>query len=225
MSELRGRITVAAQELFAVEGVEGISMRRLAERVGVTATALYRHFRDKDAILDALISAGLAVLSDYLEPALRAKDPERRLRGLIDAYLKFALEQPKYFDLAFMVPSASTRMSEELERHNRATFKMAIEQVAACMQTGVFRPGDPIETAVYIWSTAHGLVTLHRMNRFGGDAAQFERFYHGAIEQALQGLRPAPAASPTPPAPGSRRQAAPPRGARPDRDASLRDDA
>src|SRR5262249_39085785 len=162
MSDLRERITVAAQEMFASEGVEAISMRKLADRVGVTATAIYRHFRDKDEILDALISAGLAVLSDYLEPALKARDPERRLRGLIDAYLKFAVEQPKYFDLAFLVPSASTRMSEELERHNRATFKMAIEQVAACMEMGVFRRGDPIETAVYLWSTAHGLVTLHR---------------------------------------------------------------
>ena len=199
MSDLRGRITVAAQELFAAEGIEGISMRKLADRVGVTATALYRHFRDKDAILDALISAGLAVLSDYLEPALRARDPERRLRGLIDAYLRFAVEQPKYFDLAFLVPSVSTRMSEELERHNRATFKMAIEQVAACMQVGIFRPGDPIETAVYLWSTAHGLVTLHRMNRFGDGAAQFGRFYHGAIEHALEGLRPADARRPAPP--------------------------
>jgi AcrR family transcriptional regulator len=200
VSDLRGRITVAAQELFAAKGIEGISMRKLADRVGVTATALYRHFRDKDAILDALISAGLAVLSDYLEPALRAKDPERRLRGLIDAYLRFAVEQPKYFDLAFLVPSANTRMSEELERHNRATFKMAIEQVAACMQVGIFRPGDPIETAVYLWSTAHGLVTLHRMNRFGGDTAQFERFYHGAIEHAMEGLRPAGARRPAQPA-------------------------
>jgi len=200
MTDLRGRITVAAQELFAAEGIEGISMRKIADRVGVTATALYRHFRDKDAILDALISAGLTVLSDYLDPALRARDPERRLRGLIDAYLRFALEQPRYFDLAFLVPSASTRMSEELERHNRATFKMAIEQVAACMQVGIFRQGDPIETAVYLWSTAHGLVTLHRMNRFGGDAAQFERLYRGAIEHAMEGLRPAGARRPAPPA-------------------------
>jgi AcrR family transcriptional regulator len=214
MSDLRGRITVAAQELFAGEGVEGISMRKLAERVGVTATAIYRHFRDKDEILDALISAGLAVLSEYLEPALKAKDPERRLRGLIDAYLRFAVEQPKYFDLAFLVPSASTRMSEELERHNRATFKMAIEQVAACMQMGIFRPGDPIETAVYLWSTAHGLVTLHRMNRFGGDAAQFERLYNGAIERAMEGLRP----------PGGRRPA-PPSQRSVGRDAILKDQA
>ena len=194
MSDLRARIAQAAQDLFAREGIEGISMRKLADRAGVTATAIYRHFRDKDQILDELISVGLAVLSDYLAPALRAKDPERRLRELIDAYLRFALEQPKYFDLAFLVPSPSSRMSEELERHNRATFKLAIEQVAACMETGILRPGDPIETAVFLWSTAHGLVTLFRMNRFDPDKQKFIALYRSTIERALQGLRPATAA-------------------------------
>ena len=194
MSDLRARIAQVAQELFASGGVEGISMRKLADRAGVTATAIYRHFRDKDEILDALISVGLAVLSDYLAPALRAKDPERRLRELIDAYLRFAIEQPKYFDLAFLVPSPSTRMSQELERHNRATFKLAIEQVAACMESGIFRPGDPIETAVFLWSTAHGLVILYRMNRFGPDSGQFSALYRGTIEQAIRSLRPLTAA-------------------------------
>jgi AcrR family transcriptional regulator len=195
MSDLRSRIAQVAQELFASEGIEGISMRKLAHRAGVTATAIYRHFRDKDEILDALISVGLAALSDYLAPALKAKDPERRLRELIDAYLRFAIEQPKYFDLAFLVPSPSTRMSEELERHNRATFKLAIEQVAACMERGIFQPGDPIETAVFLWSTAHGLVTLFRMNRFGPDSQQFSALYRSTIERAIQGLRPETAAS------------------------------
>jgi AcrR family transcriptional regulator len=195
MSDLRSRIAQVAQELFASEGIEGISMRKLAQRAGVTATAIYRHFRDKDEILDALISDGLAVLSDYLAPALKAKDPERGLRELIDAYLRFAIEQPKYFDLAFLVPSPNTRMSEELERHNRATFKLAIEQVAACMESGIFQPGDPIETAVFLWSTAHGLVTLFRTNRFGPDSRQFSALYRNTIERAIQGLRPESAAS------------------------------
>ena len=191
MSDLRSRITLAAQELFVTQGVGAISMRKLADKAGVTATAIYRHFRDKDEILDALIGTGLGMLAEYLKPALRAKDPQRRLWGLIDAYLDFAIEQPQYFDLAFLVPGPSTRMAEELERHNRATFKVAIEQVAACMEMGVFRRGNPIDTAVYLWSTAHGLVTLHRTNRFGGDAAQFRQLYRSTIEHAIQGLRPA----------------------------------
>jgi len=200
MSDLRNRIAAAAQELFVSEGVEGLSMRRLADRVGVTATAIYRHFRDKDQILDEIISAGLSILSQYLEPALRERDPYQRLWGLIEAYLEFAIEQPKYFDLAFLVPAPNTRISEELERHNRATFKMAVEQVAACMELGILRRGDPIETAIFIWSTAHGLVTLHRMNRFGDDVPRFRHLYHAAIEQAIRGLHPGEGPLPVRPA-------------------------
>jgi AcrR family transcriptional regulator len=199
MGDLKTRISHAAHHLFLTEGVEGVSMRKIADRVGVTATAIYRHFRDKDAILDELISAGLAILSDYLTPALKAEDPYERLSGLIEAYLQFALEQPRYFDLAFLIPSPTTRMSEELERHNRSTFKLAVEQVAICMEAGIFRKGDPIETAVFLWSTAHGLVTLHRMNRFGGDVETFKKIYRATIDRAIRALR---SETPPPPATG-----------------------
>jgi len=189
MNDLKSRISLTAQELFLSEGVEGVSMRKIAERVGVTATAIYRHFRDKEEILEEIINAGLGILSEYLAPALKAADPYQRLKGLIDAYLRFAMEQPRYFDLAFLVPGPTMHLSQELERHSRATFKVAVEQVSLCMDAGVFRKGDPIETAVYLWSTAHGLVMLHRMNRFGNDVEEFGRLYRITIERAIAGLR------------------------------------
>jgi AcrR family transcriptional regulator len=189
MNDLKSRISLTAQELFLTEGVEGVSMRRIAERVGVTATAIYRHFPNKEAILEEIIGAGLTILSNYLVPALKAADPYERLKGLIDAYLRFAIEQPRYFDLAFLVPGPVTHLSQELERHTHATFKLAVEQVALCMQAGIFGKGDPIETAVYLWSTAHGLVMLHRMNRFGSSAEDFAQLYRTTIDRAIQGLR------------------------------------
>jgi AcrR family transcriptional regulator len=189
MNDLKTQITLSAQDLFLSEGVEGISMRKIAERVGVSATAIYRHFRDKDEILDEIVNAGLAILSEYLAPALKLEDPYKRLSALIDAYLEFALQQPKYFDLAFLVPTSTSRISEDLERHNRATFKLAVEQVAVCMETGSIRKGDPIETAVFLWSTAHGLVTLYRMNRLVDDVHEFRKLYRGTIARALQGLK------------------------------------
>ena len=189
MNDLKSRISLTAQELFLTEGVEGVSMRRIAERVGVTATAIYRHFPNKEAILEEIIGAGLTILSNYLAPALKANDPYERLKGLIDAYLRFAIEQPRYFDLAFLVPGPTTHLSQELERHTHSTFKLAVEQVGLCMQAGIFRRADPIETAVYLWSTAHGLVMLHRMNRFGSNAEDFTRLYRSTIERAIEGLR------------------------------------
>lgn len=189
MNDLKDRISQTAQELFLTEGVEGISMRKIAERVGVTATAIYRHFRDKEEVLEEIINSGLATLSAYLAPALKADQPYQRLRRLIDAYLRFALEQPRYFDLAFMVPGRSSHISEQLARDTDLTFKIAVEQVVRCVETGIFRKEDPLEITVYLWSIAHGLVMLRRTNRFGGDVEQFTRLYRRTIDRAIRGLR------------------------------------
>lgn len=192
MEDLRTRITTAAEELLLADGPDGVSMRKIAQKVGVTPPAIYRHFRDKDELLDTVIGSGLEILGRYLEPAFRAPDPYTRLLGFVDGYLEFALEQPRFFDLAFLVRGPATRISEELERHNRATFKFAIEQVAACMEMGLLRRGDPIETAVLVWSTAHGLVVLYKMNRLEGDEQAFRRMFRGAMKHMLEGFRPTP---------------------------------
>ena len=189
MNDLRSRISLTAQELFLSDGVEGVSMRKIAERVGVTPTAIYRHFRDKEEVLEEIINAGLATLSKYLAPALEAEDPYQRLRRLIDAYLRFSLEQPQYFDLAFLVPGRTIHISEQLIRESGRTFEMAVEQVALCMETGIFRKEDPIEVAVCLWSVAHGLIMLRRTNRFGDDPDQFSRLFRSTIDRAIRGLR------------------------------------
>jgi AcrR family transcriptional regulator len=187
---LRDRIIVAAQELFMDSGVEGVSMRKVADKVGVTAPAIYRHFEDKDELLGELINVGLQILQTYLEPALTAETPLERLRQLIDRYFDFALEQPRYFDLAFLVPSHGMKIEAELSRHNRSTFMFAVQQVHLCMEQGVFRKDDPLETAIMVWAEAHGLVTLFRMERFGENADQFRAIFKRTIQRLLDGLKP-----------------------------------
>jgi len=187
---LRDRMIVAAQELFLEDGVEGVSMRKVADKVGVTAPAIYRHFKDKDELLGELINVGLQILQRYLEPALRSDGPLQRLEQLIDRYFDFALEQPRYFDLAFLVPSHGMRMADELGRHNRSTFMFAVQQVHLCMEQGVFKKSDPLETAIMVWAEAHGLVTLFRMERFGENPEQFRAIFKRTIQRLFDGLKP-----------------------------------
>jgi len=190
VDDLRTRIARAAQDLFLAGGVEAVSMRKVAESVGVTAPAIYRHFRDKEDLLDEIIRSGLAILDDYLRPAFDAATPEARLVRLIDRYLDFALEQPRYFDFAFLVPSRSiSPMSDEIARQGMETFGFALEQVGLCMAQGMFKKDDPVETAILIWAEVHGLVTLFKMKRFGPDEEEFRRVYRGAVDRLLRGLR------------------------------------
>ena len=192
MENLRERISHAAQDLFVKDGIDGVSMRKVADRVGVTAPAIYRYFRDKDELLTEIISSGLHMLEDYLKPALEAEEPLERLKQLIDNYVNFAIEQPKYFDFAFLVPGRDMGpISEELQRHNWTTFRMAVEQIGMCMERGIFRKDDPIEMSILLWATVHGLVILYRTQRFGPDEAQFRKTCRQTVDRLLDALKPA----------------------------------
>ena len=191
MDDLRSKISLAAQDLFLQDGIGAVSMRKVAERVGVTAPAIYRYFRDKEELLNEIIASGLGILQEYLKPALSAATPFQRLQLLTEAYLSFAMEQPKYFDFAFLVPGRQiSRLSDEIQRHEWSTFQMALEQVSLCMEEGVFGKEDPEKLAILLWSTVHGLVILYRTQRIGTSEQEFRAIYRGAIGRLLDALRP-----------------------------------
>ena len=189
-SSLRPRISAAAQELFLKEGLEGFSMRKVAEMAGISAPAIYRHFQNKDELLNEIITEGLNILEGYLRPALEAETPYERLSLLVDRFLDFALEQPRYFDFAFMIPSRSiSHLPEELAKRDGSTFQLAVEQVGQCMAEGIFKQDDPLETAILLWAEAHGLITLYRMQRFGQQPELFRMIYRRSIDRLFSGLK------------------------------------
>ena len=76
MSDLRERISAAAQALYLEGGIDGISMRKVGNRVGVSAPAIYRHFENKEALLQEIVVEGLRILEGYLTQALDAPSSE-----------------------------------------------------------------------------------------------------------------------------------------------------
>jgi AcrR family transcriptional regulator len=186
---LRQRISAAAQELYLQEGIEGLSMRRVAERVGVSAPAIYRHFRNKDDLLQEIVIEGLRTLEEYLRPALADGSPLDRLVGMTERYLSFALEQPRYFDFAFLVPPPGIEaIPAEIDKRNWVTFKVALEQISACMEQGTFERDDPLQAAITVWAEVHGLVTLFRTGRLAVEPEQFRAIYRGCVRRVLRGM-------------------------------------
>lgn len=195
MSSLRDRIFEAARELFLREGIEGVSMRKIADDVGVSATAIYRHFDSKDALVNAIVVDGLTILAEHLRPALETGTAYDKLRNLIDGFLEFALEKPQFFDSAFLIPNQIGGLSDEIVRHNWTTFQLALEHIVTCMEQGLLRPDDPMDTAITIWAEVHGLVTLYRTGRLGRDEEAFRMIYRRSVERVLKGLEPPDAKS------------------------------
>ena len=163
-------------------------MRKVANLVGVSAPAIYRHYQNKEELLKEIVIEGLQVLERYLQPALEADTPHERLVQMTENYLQFAIEQPKYFDFAFLTPSNVGGMAEELGRSDWATFRQAVQQISECIEQGVFKQDDPLATAITVWAEVHGLVILFRTGRFGEDADSFGLIYRQSVRRVLSGL-------------------------------------
>jgi len=163
MSDTRKQILEEAREVFLEEGLAGLSMRTVAERVGVSATALYRHFDDKDALLATMLGEAFATFGSYLGRALGGRTPLARFRLTGEAYFDFALEHRRDYELMFLTNCYDLgfkRISKEIDERSRPTFEFLVERVEECMDERVFVRGEPREVALYAWSTVHGTASL-----------------------------------------------------------------
>jgi AcrR family transcriptional regulator len=161
MSEdIKSRIASAARALYLERGPEAVTMRAVAERVGVTATALYRHFPDKDALVREVVGEGSRLLGSHLFRALEAPTPLDRLRATAFAYLDFALAQPQAYRALF--DSAGEDEASPVHAQRGAIRRFLRDRVREAMVAGVLAPGDPDGTALTFWSLLHGLVSLHQ---------------------------------------------------------------
>src|SRR5262245_29715695 len=104
LQETRDRILDAAREVFVKEGVEAVTMRAIADRIEYTATAIYHHFRDKNALLRELAQHDLRALVHAFGRIGRIEDPIERLRHIGYTYIRFGLENQNHYRFLFMSP-------------------------------------------------------------------------------------------------------------------------
>ncbi len=158
----RAEILAAAERIFVEHGYEGATIRKIADEVGLSSTALYMHFAEKGEILheicrdafQALITAN-ATISD------RPSDPVARLRAMLEAYVDFGFTNPNAYRLAYMTRPVELRdgaqsAARELGHDLFRSFEMAVEDAEAA---GRLR-GCARETAQALWAGAHGVVSL-----------------------------------------------------------------
>jgi AcrR family transcriptional regulator len=163
---LREEILAAARELLAeAQDVDAVSVRAVADRVGVSTPSLYLHFADKQALIDAVCEAVFAELDARMqEAASRTEDAfdGLRLRGL--AYAEFALANPEQYRIAMMrvhAPGVDSAPFSAEDIVAGPTYHHLIEAVEACVDIGVFAPGtDAQMVATSLWAAAHGAVSL-----------------------------------------------------------------
>ena len=159
----RGEILAAAEKIFIADGYAGATIRKIADAVGVSSTALYMHFRDKDQILMEISSGAIERLLDLnTQIASRPVDPVARVRLMLEAYMKFALDNPNTYQLVFCGGGdqiSPDKIADVLALGDRC-FEKFSEPVHDIAARGRLRSGSPVEAAEVLWSGCHGLVSL-----------------------------------------------------------------
>jgi len=193
MSETRSRILDATRELFMREGLEALSMRRVAERSELTVSALYRHFEDKDALLAALLETSFGAFAGTLMRALDAPTPLDQFRAMLERYFDFALEHPQDYALMFLTNTRDQgfeKLGNQTHTLLRSSFKFMAERIEDCIEGGVFAAGDPEAKATLVWAELHGLVSLYVGGQLGSASpTRFRTSASESIELLVRALR------------------------------------
>jgi AcrR family transcriptional regulator len=153
-------ILEAARDLIAEGGIEAMSMRAVAERVGVTATAIYHHYVNKQALVDAVVRLAFERFGAEMQAAvdLHPRGSLRRVRAFGEAYVRFAIEHQAYFRIIFSIAAPTLRNVDELPAG--AGYPLLRETIAEAMTSGEMCTADPDVMAHYLWAHVHGVVTL-----------------------------------------------------------------
>ncbi|MFB7230356.1 TetR/AcrR family transcriptional regulator [Streptomyces griseus] len=152
--DLRAACLRAARELLEEDGSAGLSLRAVARRAGVSATAPYRHFADREALVSAVAAEGYRELAEHLTKAHPAPSTPDELASVAVAYVRFALEHPALFRAMFAEPCDPT--SEE-----RVAATEAISQYVRSIVGATFPDVDADALSTTVWALVHGLAFLH----------------------------------------------------------------
>jgi AcrR family transcriptional regulator len=157
-AHLRDEVLRAAMDLLReTNSEEAVSLRAVAERVGVSVPAIYLHFADKAALMDAVCAEVFEALHVAMKAAgEQAADPFQALRAQGLAYIRFALANPEHYRIVMMRAPSEFDATEEIAT---GAFGYLLASVTACQEVGVLE-GEPVEIGLRLWAAAHGVAAL-----------------------------------------------------------------
>jgi AcrR family transcriptional regulator len=189
----------AALEIIGEAGPQGLTIRAVARRAGVSHAAPYRHFTDKDELILAVVERGFALMQQTMQ-ACRDSAPADALHQFAAggmAYVDFALQHPAYYRIMFSGDLLSTTGHVSLQHTSSEALQEMVSDISRCQALGAVRQGDPTIQALTILSTIHGFVSLVNDNRIVhllDERKSLEDIRDGVLSMIFEGI----GASPTP---------------------------
>ena len=163
---LRQKILDAANNLFLEVGYEKTTMRKIAETIDYNPATIYFYFKNKEEIFYTLQKIAFESFYEAFHQVIKQiPDPAERLTKMGRAYINFALENPAYYDLMFIMRQPMNALPDDNWKIGEHNFNLLKETVEACMQEGYLKESDPETMAMMIWSSVHGIVSLYICKR------------------------------------------------------------
>jgi len=177
--EKRELILVAATKMFLEDGYEKTSIRNIAEQIEYSPATIYLYFKDKDELFFAIHEIGFQKLLKEIAKAKTIKNPLKRLHEIGKIYIEFALNNPEYYDLMFIMRAPMNAIKERFGeemcwQYGETTFTVLLDTINECIALKLVKTKNPMIGAMYTWSAVHGMVSLYIRDRYGVMKMTFE---------------------------------------------------
>lgn len=183
------KIAGAARMLLDKEGAEGVTMRGVATAVGITPMALYRHYANRDGLLNTLADAGFVKLTAQLAGLRLTGRIDRQLLKILDVFLDLAFDNPRLFELMFLTKREGARQYPEDFRARRSpTANVSADVIARAMETGYLNKDDVWEIVFETGALMQGLIMLYLGGRMATSPSEFRAFCHRSFGRYLNGI-------------------------------------
>lgn len=188
-NSLREQILETSRKLLYNDGYKALSMRKIAKKVGVTATSIYLYFDNKDHLLHTLIEESVEDLSKAMDEELKGVSGTLdRFRKIISAYINFARYNPEKYEVIYMVRSDEmARYPKEKFRKVRRCYEHLVHTIEKGASEGLMDVDDPVLAAYSIWAQLHGIVSVVLNQRLDSRIDR-QKFIEESTDHVVQGF-------------------------------------
>lgn len=191
MTTTKENILSAACDIYLLEGYKGMSMRQVASKAGISPTAIYRHFENKEALHHQVLREGFRTFDSYLQGALTGSTPLERLNLAAERFFAFATEQKKYYEILFLTMDHTVehKVKGTLVKDATISQKFMVDRVRECMLDGSLQQDDAEEVALLLLSTCNGFFGLYVSKKMSDSPENIEGKYRRMYARLLRGLQ------------------------------------
>ena len=186
--DLRRALLDQAVRTIQLHGVDELTLRGVGRDLGVSRTALYRHFADKAALVEAVAAQGFRTLRERLTEAWTQGGEGGGFAAMAAAYVHFALEQPSHYRVMFGAALDAASCDPDLTVEGAGAFQALVDAITWQQREGLLRDDDPLQLANYVWSVVHGISMLALDGRLRANSDEIDLLVSFAVKRIRTGI-------------------------------------